>query len=648
MKKALYILFFIISSYQLSSAQLCDTADVLADPCLICDIKLDKSPCVSTLDTIGCIPFQVNAIDCSGACKPRYIYEGGASNRTLDSFYVYETAGVYNIIQQIGTLTIESDTFKHIRAVSDDAPLFRINYCKDYIVTLSFDPSNLYDKYIINYGDGSALDTVLASSSPQKQYIDATVRNVNVKGIYNYAPCTNSSTIQVSPQKDLILPALEQLKTTSLDENTGQLQLTMSGSSFFPFSIQIGTSSQTLSPIDSFSIVGNDTLILIDNLNTIDSSYCLNVTTYDVCGNSIASDTFCSLSIFATPLNNQNNLTWTPYSIKSNFSNYQLIKNQDTTVFSSIEETFVDTAVICANDYCYTVKVTPSSPSGLSIISNTNCIQSFSDDTPAPIHSFYSSFNSNEAVGLSWLSPSPFIVEKSTIQKSLTPNEYSSLATVDNFKLSYVDNSALPTNTCYIINYIDACQNASNSLLADTTCPIILTAIKIHDSKYELSWSSYKGHQLSSYWIEYLDSLNNVAFSVNMNSLLSYIDTQPFDEFQHLKYRIRASASNEPNSYSNIVSFELKSQIVIPNAFSPNGDGLNDTFIPDSRFIKSFSLKIYNRWGELLFEETNSLSGWDGTYLNNLVPSGSYTYLLEGIDYSENKLTKKGIVTVVY
>lgn len=67
--------------------------------------------------------------------------------------------------------------------------------------------------------------------------------------------------------------------------------------------------------------------------------------------------------------------------------------------------------------------------------------------------------------------------------------------------------------------------------------------------------------------------------------------------------------------------------ILIPNAFSPNGDGLNDVFKP---YLYSFeelvSLSVYNRWGEKLYEGTD---GWDGTYMDKPVQMGAYIYVVE-------------------
>jgi gliding motility-associated-like protein len=89
----------------------------------------------------------------------------------------------------------------------------------------------------------------------------------------------------------------------------------------------------------------------------------------------------------------------------------------------------------------------------------------------------------------------------------------------------------------------------------------------------------------------------------------------------------------------------------IPNSFSPNADGLNDYFLPRellSSGLKSFSMNIYNRWGENIFT-TSSIDGrgWDGKY--NGVPQlvGVYVYIIDAEFDNNIKKTFKGNVTLM-
>ncbi len=96
-----------------------------------------------------------------------------------------------------------------------------------------------------------------------------------------------------------------------------------------------------------------------------------------------------------------------------------------------------------------------------------------------------------------------------------------------------------------------------------------------------------------------------------------------------------------------------QSQIFVPNTFTPNGDGQNDVFYPRGKgvsVIKSF--RIYNRWGELLFERTNLdindvASAWDGTYQGEVLKPDVYVYIVTALCDSGEPLSVKGDVTLI-
>lgn len=74
-----------------------------------------------------------------------------------------------------------------------------------------------------------------------------------------------------------------------------------------------------------------------------------------------------------------------------------------------------------------------------------------------------------------------------------------------------------------------------------------------------------------------------------------------------------------------------ESKLEMPNAFSPNGDGINDVYKAKSGYqsIVDFHAYIYNRWGQQLFEWTNPDEGWDGTYKGKDVKQGTYFVLVK-------------------
>lgn len=87
--------------------------------------------------------------------------------------------------------------------------------------------------------------------------------------------------------------------------------------------------------------------------------------------------------------------------------------------------------------------------------------------------------------------------------------------------------------------------------------------------------------------------------------------------------------------------------IFVPNAFSPNGDGVNDTLFVRSTFITSMEFKIFDRWGELVFETDDMTEGWDGTYKGKPVDPAVFVYYLDAVCADLQTFFKKGNVTVV-
>jgi len=85
-----------------------------------------------------------------------------------------------------------------------------------------------------------------------------------------------------------------------------------------------------------------------------------------------------------------------------------------------------------------------------------------------------------------------------------------------------------------------------------------------------------------------------------------------------------------------------------PNAFTPNGDGLNDIFraVPVG-IVSTEYFRIFNRYGELIFETNQWLKGWNGTYMGKKQPIGVYVWIIKGRDGAGKVVEKKGTVLLV-
>ena len=84
----------------------------------------------------------------------------------------------------------------------------------------------------------------------------------------------------------------------------------------------------------------------------------------------------------------------------------------------------------------------------------------------------------------------------------------------------------------------------------------------------------------------------------------------------------------------------------IPNVFTPNGDGVNDTWeIVNIEMFPAAEVRIFNRWGQQLFSSKGYAEPWDGSYRGHFVPAGTYMYV---IDLFNDEEPYKGAVTIVY
>ena len=88
--------------------------------------------------------------------------------------------------------------------------------------------------------------------------------------------------------------------------------------------------------------------------------------------------------------------------------------------------------------------------------------------------------------------------------------------------------------------------------------------------------------------------------------------------------------------------------IYIPDVFSPNGDGINDFIKPICVGISKFkNFKVYNRWGNILFETNDESKGWDGKFRGQVQPADSYIWLVEGTDTNGKEIRRTGVLNLI-
>lgn len=96
------------------------------------------------------------------------------------------------------------------------------------------------------------------------------------------------------------------------------------------------------------------------------------------------------------------------------------------------------------------------------------------------------------------------------------------------------------------------------------------------------------------------------------------------------------------------VAVDYRDNLLVPTAFTPNGDGMNDVFKPvNLGFRKLMEFRVFNRWGQEVFSTTDRNKGWDGTWKGEQMQMGAYQYIIK-IGYPDNMTESyKGDVTLI-
>lgn len=93
-------------------------------------------------------------------------------------------------------------------------------------------------------------------------------------------------------------------------------------------------------------------------------------------------------------------------------------------------------------------------------------------------------------------------------------------------------------------------------------------------------------------------------------------------------YHLQVTSANGCTAEDSVLVYVVK-RMYIPSSFTPNSDGHNDTFQIFNADQQIEQMRIYNRWGELIFRSDGYDQPWDGTYKNTPVPAGSYPYVIK-------------------
>lgn len=590
----------------------------------------------------GCAPLTVNATIippnvCNATVPCEFFYEADPIQNVFT--HQYTTPGTYTlrVLFQAG-VPIDQIT---ITVLPNTPPEFEIYSCGGNSVQVNVTDTN-YDQYVIDYNDGSpvvvvpsgnlATDTHTFASQGNKTI---TVRGRNLGADDNCNPA--SKVVNAVPT--LPVPTITQLTVL----NDGDIQLDFNNQSNILYRLQIAQNNAT--GFQSLQNVYEVSTTTINNLRPDDNFYCFRLGAFDPCNNTtVYSNIICSANFDVAVQNNQNRLTWSTSS--GGVANHSFTKNSDPPLSASAAATaLVDADVTCGVSYCY--QQTMNYANGSRSISLSKCGTAISTTIPTVVENISTIVGVDNTVTLQWTQDPAFIADGYAITKSVN----GTVASVDSSATtSHIDPEYLKDVTsCYKIAYSDACNNKSP--VSAEACPLQLTGSLQPTNAVSLSWNAYAGWKngVDHYLVEKFDEQGQLITTVNTGTSITYVDNTQDLLNQIAVYRITAVANQAGivSSVSNTLTIIKDPNLFYPTAFTPNNDGLNDVFNVFGQFITSFEMRIFNRWGEMMYVTDDLEKGWDGHFKGTLMPEGTYVFRATIVDQAGRTFERSGTVVLL-
>tara|TARA_B100001173_G_scaffold290789_1_gene281666 strand:- start:979 stop:3222 length:2244 start_codon:yes stop_codon:yes gene_type:complete len=215
------------------------------------------------------------------------------------------------------------------------------------------------------------------------------------------------------------------------------------------------------------------------------------------------------------------------------------------------------------------------------------------------------------------------------------------------------NNEIMDTKTegSYQVTVTDA-LGCSESIVFDVTTPNIGFPDFSYDSFYLSTYGSLAVNDLITFTNLSTEEYFNVFWdfgdgnsSEEINPTHTYTKRGVYEVTLTVEFILGCSYSISKTIYIGD-SYE----IVIPNAFTPNNDGYNDTFRAVYYGFKYIKMQIFDTWGNLIYSEesnTNELIGWSGRVGNKDGENGNYFYQISGNTHTDEKFSKNGAFTLI-
>jgi gliding motility-associated-like protein len=213
----------------------------------------------------------------------------------------------------------------------------------------------------------------------------------------------------------------------------------------------------------------------------------------------------------------------------------------------------------------------------------------------------------------------------------------------------YIDNTISPDASAYEyrISTKNLCGEQIFSLPHTST---LLKGVKTGPFTMNISFSDYRGFTGGIAKYELYRAMPGIS-GYQWYQMYPTASTDNFnngqDNYQQI-FRIKAyELGGNRVSWSNDIVINFEPVVFIPDAFTPNQNGLNEVFLPYTGGLKTFHLSIYNRWGEKVFESLDPTVGWDGTVNGVMAMDGIYVYDFRYSDFKDKRYQNTGTLHLI-
>lgn len=596
----------------------------------------------------GCAPFTVTILDTNlittGECVPGRDCLMSAGNGTPPQpnkfTIIYPQAGTYLLsilYTSIGTDDITITVEENIQ------PEFEIYSCAGLKTSIKI-TNKSYDQYFIDFNNDGAIEVSMPNGNNQTAshtYNAAGVFNISVKGKDMNA--ANNCNAKVQPFTALTTLPVPQLSAlTAVDETNLKLDYIPQANIQYKLEIAVNNAStfqqlQTLYAANTTNIPG----LSVDN-----NYYCFRLGSYDPCLNSNTySAPVCSQNFDLSIQSALNSLTWITSS--AGINNIEILRDDNTlATIGGSSSAYADNSIVCKTQYCY--QITSHYGTGVESTSLKKCGVSFTNSTPTAIENITSEVTATGVI-LNWKQDPAFSAANYTILRS-QDNGPSSVFDQTN-ALTITDSGyTTESKTCYRINYLDVCDN--NSLQGSLACPMRLTFNRDSKNAVILKWTGLRTlkNGVKGYRLQRLDLNGDVLSTINTGLDTTYTDNTVDLNNQIIQYKVLADANENGLlvSVSNQITVKKSTNLFYPTAFTPDNNGPieNETFNVSGQYIEKLELKIFDRWGNLVFF-SDSNEPWDGTNQGKSMPEGTYVWIANITDKTGQKSSQHGTVVIL-